>query len=290
MYSNGEGMSEPNPEMASRWHFLAAQQGEAFAQVNIGQNFEIGRDGMPQDDAEAYYWYGLALRDPDYLNSGKTYQDKTIIKDLGAKVTEWRENVEKKLPDEKHRNEIQERVDSWKPKDSSYSLGTGFYINEHYILTNEHVVTWEDNKDKKHEYDEFRIPFRRVKLLAWDPDVDLALLYDRRVNTETAIFSSHPVDFGDRIASFGYPQSHKLSYEGNGTSGQVSGLFGMLDTPPHPGNYFQHTAPIQGGNSGGPVLDLMGNVVGVTKSSMSDSIRPGPHYHVSPKRQFRHQI
>lgn len=294
MYSKGEGI-EPNPEMASRWFHLAAQQGETMAQFNIGKNFEIGENGVSQDDTEAYYWYGLALRDPNYPDRGQIYDhpDKTIVKDIVTDTTERRENVGKKLSD-KHRNEIQERVDNWKPKESSYRFGTGFYINEHYILTNQHVVTWEDkdNKDKKpkyHEYNEFRIPYRRVELCDWDEDVDLALLYDKRGNTDTATFRSHPVDVGNLIVSFGYPKSHVLSYEGNSTSGQVSGRSGMLNEP-YPRNYFQHTAPIQGGNSGGPVLDLMGNVVGVTRYMMKFTVQGGRTITISPPQNVNFAI
>ena len=43
-------------EKASQLFFQAAQQGDAHAQVNLGQNFKIGRNGMPQDNTEAYYW------------------------------------------------------------------------------------------------------------------------------------------------------------------------------------------------------------------------------------------
>ena len=271
-----ERTAKLNGEMTARWHLRAAQQGEAAAQVNIGQNFKIGRYGVPQDNTEAYYWYSLALKDPDYLNSDDTYEilDETIskVQNLATKVTEWHESVGNHL-NEEEKNEIQERVNNWKPKDDSYtSTGTGFYINEHYILTNEHVVTWEDRDGNKHEYNEFCIPYRRVELIAWDPDVDLALLYNERGNTNTATFRNDPVYTEEKIVSFGYPVSGELSYEGNSTHGIVSGLFGMLKVP-YPDNYSQHTAPIQGGNSGGPVFDLMGNVVGVTKYGISRTVR-----------------
>ena len=297
--SENERTVKLNNEMASRWFLRAAQQGDGFAQVNLGRNFQIGRNGMPHDNAEAYFWYSLALRDADYLNSDGAYKfsDETTskVQSFASEVTEWHENVKETLRDER-RNEIQEWVDNWKPKDYSYVSGTGFYIHENYILTNAHVVisNWEEVKqdDKKPIFfDEFRIPYQRVILIreSVDPDVDLALLYDERGNTDTATFRSDPVYTEEKIISFGYPQSGVLSYEGNHTSGTVSGLFGMLNIP-HPGNYFQHTAPIQGGNSGGPVFDLRGNVVGVTKYGASLRVRVAQIIKIAPHQNVNFAI
>lgn len=262
--SEDERTAKLNREMAARWLLLAAQQGEAFAQVNLAKNFEKGLNGRPQERSEAYYWYSLALRDPDYLNSDDAYIDlgetTSKVQDFATEVTEWHESVGNHL-NEEERNKIQERVNNWKPKDDSYGSGTGFYIDEHYILTNAHVVT--KDKDMKHKYNEFCIPYRRVELITWERQVDLALLYDERGNTDSATFRNAPVYMEEKIDSFGYPQSRKLSYEGNSTSGIVSGPTGSLYLP-YPENYFQHTAPIQRGNSGGPVFDSTGNVVGVS--------------------------
>lgn len=254
-------------EMAVRLFFLAAQQDYPVAQVNIGRSFEGGIHGVTQDYEEAYYWYSLALRDPDHLDWVAGPQN------LAAIVTESRESVAAKLkltPDQK--TQIRQQIDNWQPKDSSYWMGTGFYINQNYILTNAHVVTWKDKddegKEQVHEFDEFCIPYRRVKLVKKDSNVDLALLYDENGSPDAAIFRGHSVVVGEWIYSFGYPQSHKLSYAGNATPGIVSGPSGMIKVP-NPDNYFQHTAPIQGGNSGGPVFDLSGNVVGVTKYGLT---------------------
>ena len=62
-----------------------------------------------------------------------------------------------------------------------------------------------------------------------------------------------------------------LSYKGNITFGSVSGLSSTIDDT-HPDRLFQHTAPTQGGNSGGPVLDTAGNVVGVVVSALTPSL------------------
>ncbi len=257
-------------EKAARLYFQAAQQDLYIAQYNIGLGFEQGSNGLPQDNTEAYYWYGLALRYPAQLNksvSDKNYADK---------ATKYREQVGNQLDKGKEqRDEIQEQVDSWESK-VLFSTGTGFYINENYILTNAHVVL-EDGK----ELDEFRIPYRRVELKAVDQGVDLALLYDERGNSDIARLRSDSVEIrpGERIISFGYPLSSRLSYEGNRTEGYVSGLsrtitdefkkYDKLRT----GDLFQHTAPIQEGNSGGPILDLAGNVIGVTQTGFKPAYR-----------------
>ena len=257
------GEVHKNPEKVLRLLFGAAQQGYALSQSSLGRVFEGGLFGVPKDKVEAYYWYSLAAND-------KIRLDEAVEDNMVAKVAARRETVGSMLTEEE-RNEIQKQVDNWKPK-RLVSAGTGFYINKTHVLTNAHVVRRADERGRLvHEYDEVRINFRYVeeKSRSVDPEVDLALLVDRRGNTDdVATFRSYPVDFGEDIVVFGYPLSNVLSYRGNGTSGIVSGLTSTIDDS-QPDNLFQHTAPIQEGNSGGPVLDSAGNVVGVVASSLN---------------------
>ena len=58
MYENGRGVTQDDAE-AVRWYRLAAEQGHADAQYNLGWMYDTGR-GVPQDDAEAVRWFRLA--------------------------------------------------------------------------------------------------------------------------------------------------------------------------------------------------------------------------------------
>ena len=267
MYNKGQGVHK-NLEKATRLYFQAAQQGQIVAQANVGKSFAEGANGVPQDNEEAYYWYSLALRDP--IELGKLAGKNTaadVTKRHKDVETEWRKDVGNEIEEKKKK--IQERVDNWKPKEL-IAYGTGFYIDKNHILTNAHVASWEDPDGNKRKYDELRVDFRYVVekpgAKSIDHDVDLALLFDENENMYTATFRNNPVYIGEKIASFGYPLSFTwLSYEGNATSGDVSGLVGPIRNN-DPRNLFQHTAPIQSGNSGGPVFDSDGNVVGISVS------------------------
>jgi TPR repeat protein len=58
MFDTGRGVAQDDAE-AARWYRLAAEQGHAGAQFNLGIMFANGR-GVGQDDAEAARWYRLA--------------------------------------------------------------------------------------------------------------------------------------------------------------------------------------------------------------------------------------
>ena len=58
MYAKGEGVLKDDAE-AVRWYRLAAEQGYANAQFNLGVKYNFG-EGVPKDDAEAVKWYRLA--------------------------------------------------------------------------------------------------------------------------------------------------------------------------------------------------------------------------------------
>jgi TPR repeat protein len=59
MYAEGRGVPQNYPE-AMKWYRLAADQGYAEAQVNLGITYYNGGQGIPRDYAEAARWFDLA--------------------------------------------------------------------------------------------------------------------------------------------------------------------------------------------------------------------------------------
>jgi trypsin-like peptidase len=75
---------------------------------------------------------------------------------------------------------------------------------------------------------------------------------------------SPPLRAGEQAISYGFPLAGVLATEGNLAIGYVSALHGISDDP----NSIQITTPIQPGNSGGPLLDSSGNVIGVVTAKL----------------------
>lgn len=71
---------------------------------------------------------------------------------------------------------------------------------------------------------------------------------------------------GEGIVVLGFPYSGLLSTSAQVTTGGISALTGIRDDI----RFMQLTAPVQPGNSGGPLLDLSGNVVGVVSSRINE--------------------
>ena len=140
------------------------------------------------------------------------------------------------------------------------SNGTGFFVAaDGFVVTNEHVVEGCDDPKVVWGLHE---PVPAV-VLARDARNDLALLKVDLAADRVAVLRAG-VRVGEEIAAFGYPLQGMLSTGGNFTVGNVSALAGMQNDSRH----VQITAPVQPGNSGGPVADRAGNVVGVVVSGL----------------------
>lgn len=134
-----------------------------------------------------------------------------------------------------------------------YSTGTGFYLKvPNLIVTNNHVV--EGNKEVTIEG--VALPRQISRVLYNDAKFDLAFL---EMPTDAPIpnvnLAPNLVNEGERVTAIGHPFGLKYSF----TQGIVSNprhIFNNID-------YIQHDAALNPGNSGGPLINTEGEVVGV---------------------------
>lgn len=143
-------------------------------------------------------------------------------------------------------------------------IGSGFYIDKRgYILTNYHVIKSEVDPEyegysrlyvRPSEDTKEKIP---AEVVGWDPVFDLALLkVQTKAEMVLSFAASQKLEPGERIYAIGSP----AGLENTITSGIISAVgrrFLQL------GNVVQVDVPINQGNSGGPLLDDKGNLIGV---------------------------
>jgi S1-C subfamily serine protease len=141
--------------------------------------------------------------------------------------------------------------------------GTGFFINSKgYLVSNDHVV-----KDCK-RIDVVNPAVRSsARVLFTDAKNDIAVLKVDGYQTQYGAFrSGKAARAGDDITTVGFPLLDVLGSDIKVTKGNISSMTGLNNDS----SMLQFSAPIQPGNSGGPLLDNGGNVVGVVSSKLSD--------------------
>ena len=132
--------------------------------------------------------------------------------------------------------------------------GTGFYVDtQGHLLTNAHVVEGcvEIGVLKEDGIEPSRV-------LQVDPELDLALVEAVPTEGPYAVFRSSEVEIGEPAYAVGFPLLGVLTSI-NMTNGIIRSLTGPAGTE----NVIQTTASVQPGNSGGPLVDEGGSVIGV---------------------------
>lgn len=143
------------------------------------------------------------------------------------------------------------------------STGTGFLIAEGRVMTNEHVINGCNRiilRTPTGHWLEARPPARV------DAALDLAVLNVPGLVGPVLAFRTGPdVRRGEGVVAYGFPLAGLLSSDPKLTQGVVNGLRGIGDNP----NQYQISAEVQPGNSGGPLVDMQGRVVGVVVSKLN---------------------
>ena len=149
--------------------------------------------------------------------------------------------------------------------------GSGFFINNKgYVVTNSHVI--EGCKtDKKVSQDIISADF---ELVAEDKSLDLALLKTKFRNKDFLKLSKNEIGKLDKVIVAGYPLGKFLSDDLKFTEGIVSSLKGFQGAS----HEMQIDAAINTGNSGGPVVDEEGNLIGVAVATLSKELTEGINF------------
>lgn len=279
IYQLGEGVSR-NEREAVNWLRKAAEQNNVGGQIGLGMAYATGK-GTEKDLVKAHMWLNLGTAQLE----GRTRKDAIKLRDAIAKQLSPAQLAQ-----------AQDMAQKWKPsgpaggpagaaagsagpapakpagKDADMpqpkpgqlvSTGTGFYISaEGHVLTNHHVI----DTCREVGIRESRGALRPAKVTVRDQANDLAVVKaEVKPPAVLAFRDGDPIRPGDGIVVLGFPYSDILGREVNVSTGTVSSLVGIRDDPRH----LQLSAPVQPGNSGGPVIDLAGHVVAVVVARLA---------------------
>jgi len=146
---------------------------------------------------------------------------------------------------------------------SADSLGTAWALSQRHVVTNYHVIDGLSNLKlvtEKHK----KIP---VELILADEKNDIAILRitDKKSRLPSLPLAKTEPRLGSQVFTVGFPHPNLMGTSPKLTSGFINATKGLADDP----RTYQVSVPIQSGNSGGPLLNMRGEVIGIITSKLS---------------------
>lgn len=256
MYRQGDGVPQDYAE-AAKWYRRGAEQGQVNSQYNLGLEYSKGQ-GVPQNDVEAYIWFSLAAAQGDEDSA----RNRDIVAERMSRdeIAEGQRQTAAFVP---HKETSSSSSDNAVSSDSPRFSGTGFFITDDgYLISNYHVV-----KDGT----KFRLVTGAglidAKVVQVDVANDLALLKADGRFAPLPVAASRTVNLGGTVATVGFPDIGLQGFAPKLAKGEIASLSGAGDDP----RYFQISAPVQPGNSGGALVDARGNVIGIVSAKLDAS-------------------
>jgi S1-C subfamily serine protease len=260
-YSEGQGL-EKDFAQAVKWYLRAAEQGNAHAQFSLALCYEDGI-GVAKDDIEAYKWFNLAAAQGGA--GGSRWRDLLAAEMTKEQIAEAQRRSSQFVPRPETPPPARSAHPSATPSDQSaaQSGGTGFFVTEDgYLATSFHLVEGAT-----------RIVIRTEKgtlsarLINADRVNDVAILKAEGKFPAVPVAPSRATKVGETVFTIGFPNPGLQDFAPKVTKGEISSLTGAQQDP----REFQLSAAVQAPNSGGPLLNQYGNVVGVVGARPADT-------------------
>ena len=249
------------------WSSLA-EKGDAEAQINLGILYDYGR-GITQNYVLAAKWYRTAARQNHSLaqyNLGLLMKAKLVPADeFGAEY--WLKKSAALGNADAHKElstlPLYEEMQAY-AVEAPVSVGTAWPVAAGYAVTNHHVVAGKSSvRLIDHKGEEVT-----AHVVATDKDNDIAFLKTGELNRlpPALPLSTQRSSLGTSVFTIGFPRIDIMGKSPKLSQGIISGENGLQDDP----DSYQISVPIQPGNSGGPLLNMRGEVVGMITSMLGE--------------------
>lgn len=142
--------------------------------------------------------------------------------------------------------------------------GSGFALNNNgFVITSWHTISDADSIFIENKFLERTL----AKVMISDPKLDIAIL---KIETDTVYknwnvpftYATKPSDLGEKVFTLGFPRKEVVYGEG-----ALSALSGHYNDT----TMYQVSIPVNPGNSGGPVMDEQGNIIGMIRGKLSSA-------------------
>lgn len=129
--------------------------------------------------------------------------------------------------------------------------GSGFFISDNMVVTNYHVISGAKVIEVSTSNNKYTVN----TILGYSEELDIAILQVDASKHDYLVMNSSEIAVGDKVFALGSP----LGLTGTMTEGMISTATRVIDGV----DYIQSTAPLSSGNSGGPLVNTYGEVIGI---------------------------
>lgn len=253
LYYAGSGVAT-NFALAAFWWHKAALQGNPTAQANLGDLYHLGQ-GVQRDDEQAAEWYAKSAM------QGNAYSTEMLSLTLVPRPPKPSPSNEKRAISPQAIAQLASGstvlIISSDAKGQHSFMGSGFVVTSHFVVTNSHVVPLGGSVFVRKIGSEHSVWLGKV--VSRDAANDIALLYVESLDLPSLPLAVSEPAIGDTVFAMGNPEG----MEGTFSEGVVSALRTSKQF-----HFIQITAPISHGSSGGPVLNVFGEVIGISTAMM----------------------